>query len=266
MNTVRTAAGPFVAPPLTHPMQASDVSVWYHDRQVLRGVTLDLPPRLVTALIGPSGCGKSTFLRCFNRTNELLPGVKTQGVIRLDGMDIHSPGVDVTELRRRVGMVFQNANPFPKSIYDNVAYGLRLRRRIRRSELDDAVEQSLRRASLWEEVRDQLDQSALRLSAGQQQRLCIARAIAVDPDVLLMDEPAGSLDPVATARIEDLILGLKGRYTIVVVTHNLQQATRISDQTAFFAMGELVEAGPTSRLFTHPVHKQTEDYLTGRFG
>ncbi|HYG36141.1 MAG TPA: phosphate ABC transporter ATP-binding protein PstB, partial [Clostridia bacterium] len=216
--------------------------------------------------IGPSGCGKSTLLRCFNRMNDLIDTVRIEGSIKIDSQDIYSPAIDVIELRKRVGMVFQKSNPFPKSIYENVAYGLRLQGVKRKSELDAIVEESLRGAALWDEVKDRLHTSGLGLSGGQQQRLCIARAIAIKPDIILMDEPASALDPLATAKIEDLILTLKKDYTIVIVTHNMQQAARISDYTAFFYLGELVEYGPTPRIFTNPAKKQTEDYVTGRFG
>ena len=254
---------PVPPPPL---LATRDVSVWYGNTAALRRVSIGLRERAVTAFIGPSGCGKSTLLRCFNRMNELVEGARTEGSITLAGHDIHGPDVDVVELRRRVGMVFQKANPFPKSIYDNVAYGLRLRGRRARGDLDDAVERSLRAADLWDELKDRLGQHAPGLSAGEQQRLCIARAIAVQPDVLLMDEPTSALDPVASARIEELIRGLRRDYTIVIVTHNLQQAIRISDDTAFFYLGELVEFDSTTRLFTDPAHQRTEDYVTGRFG
>ncbi len=250
----------------TASLRARDVSVWFHERQVLRQVSIDVPQHAVTALIGPSGSGKSTFLRCFNRMNELSEGARTEGLITLDDQDIHAPDVDLSELRRRVGMVFQRSNPFPKSVYDNIAYGLRLRARLSRRDLDAAVEESLRQAALWDEVKDRLRLNALQLSGGQQQRLCIARALAIHPEVLLMDEPAGALDPTATARIEDLILDLKRRYTVVIVTHNMQQANRISDFTAFFHLGELIENGPTHRIFSRPGKQQTEDYVTGRFG
>ena len=220
----------------------------------------------MTALIGPSGCGKSTFLRCLNRMNDMIDGTRVEGEILLDGQDIRGPKVDVVELRKRVGMVFQKSNPFPKSIFENVAYGPRVAGVRGHAELAEIVEKSLQRAALWEEVSDRLDESALKLSGGQQQRLCIARALATDPDVLLMDEPASALDPASTARIEDLIFELRERYTIVIVTHNMQQAARVSDQTAFFYQGELIEAGSTNELFTNPTKRQTEDYITGRFG
>jgi phosphate transport system ATP-binding protein len=242
------------------------VNLWYGAAHALRGITLDIREKLVTAFIGPSGCGKSTFLRCLNRMNDLIDGVRLAGRLEIGGVDIYGPGVDVIELRRRVGMVFQKSNPFPKSVFDNVAYGLRLLGGHGRDEIAGRVEKSLRGAALWDEVKDRLHTSALSLSGGQQQRLCIARAIAIEPDILLMDEPASALDPLATARIEDLILELKQRYTIVIVTHNMQQATRISDQTAFFYLGQLIEFDSTARIFTNPGKKQTEDYVTGRFG
>lgn len=233
---------------------------------VLQDICLDIPRFQVTAFIGPSGCGKSTLLRCFNRLNDLVDGVQIRGTIRLDGLDIYDPGLDVTVLRKRVGMVFQKSNPFPKSIYENVAYGPRIAGIRDRRQLDEIVERSLRQAALWDEVKDRLHESALELSGGQQQRLCIARALAVEPEVLLMDEPCSALDPIATAKIEALIHSLKGRYTIVVVTHNMQQAARVSDFTAFLYMGRLVEYGTTAKIFTNPEQKETEDYITGRFG
>lgn len=243
-----------------------NVSLWYGDNQALKNITLDLQANLVTAFIGPSGCGKSTFLRCFNRMNDLIDGVRMEGRIEIAGQDIYHPNVDVIELRKRVGMVFQRSNPFPKSIYENIAYALRLHGLRDRKQLDEVVERSLRAAALWEEVKDRLHTSAMGLSGGQQQRLCIARAISIQPDILLMDEPASALDPLATARIEDLILDLKKAYTIVIVTHNMQQAARISDKTAFFYLGELIEYDTTEKIFTNPSNKQTEDYVTGRFG
>jgi len=239
---------------------------FYGAKQALHEVSLEIPERQVTAFIGPSGCGKSTLLRCFNRMNDLVDGVHTNGRVLLDGSEIFDPHVDVIELRKRVGMVFQKSNPFPKSVYENVAYGLRLHGIKAKSELDGIVEQSLRNAAIWDEVKDRLNSSALGLSGGQQQRLCIARAIAIKPEIILMDEPASALDPIATARVEELIQELKKDYTIVIVTHNMQQAARISDQTAFFYLGELIEFGATGKLFTNPAKKQTEDYVTGRFG
>ncbi|MGC8989474.1 MAG: phosphate ABC transporter ATP-binding protein PstB [Verrucomicrobiia bacterium] len=247
-------------------IEVQNLSLWYGDAQALKDVTFDIGERVVTAFIGPSGCGKSTLLRCFNRMNDLIDGVRTSGTVKIGGHDINAPEVDVIELRKRVGMVFQKSNPFPKSVYDNVAYGPRLLGIRNRSELNAIVEESLRKAALWDEVKDRLHESALGLSGGQQQRLCIARAIAVEPEILLMDEPASALDPLATSRIEDLILELKRDYTIVIVTHNMQQAARISDYTAFFYLGELIEYGPTRKIFTNPSRKQTEDYVTGRFG
>jgi phosphate transport system ATP-binding protein len=241
--------------------------VSYGERRVLHGITAEIQPNQVTALIGPSGCGKSTFLRTLNRMNDIVPGARIEGTVTIDGRDIYAPAVDVVDLRRRVGMVFQKSNPFPKSIFDNVAYGLRINRLVHSSEeLRGRVEASLKSAALWDEVKDRLHASALALSGGQQQRLCIARALAVDPDILLMDEPASALDPIATQRIEELIYQLKQRYTIVIVTHNMQQAARVSDVTAFFWLGTLVEVGPTDRIFTAPREKLTEDYVTGRFG
>jgi phosphate transport system ATP-binding protein len=241
-------------------------SFWYGAKQALHEIDLVIPPRAVTALIGPSGCGKSTFLRSINRMNELIPGARREGAIRLDGEDIYARGMDVVALRQRVGMVFQRWNPFPKSIYDNVAYGPRINGGLSRPELDEIVETSLRRAALWDEVKDRLRASALALSGGQQQRLCIARALANQPQVLLLDEPASALDPIATQKIEELLYELKGELTIVIVTHNLQQAGRVSDYTAFFYLGRLVEVDATPRLFTSPREERTEAYITGRFG
>jgi phosphate transport system ATP-binding protein len=245
---------------------AERFSFWYGPKQALYEITLAIEPRAVTALIGPSGCGKSTFLRSINRMNELLPGVRHAGSIRLDGGDIYDRGIDVVSLRQKVGMVFQRWNPFPKSIFENVAYGPRINGTRKRAELEEIVEGSLRRAALWDEVKDRLRQSALGLSGGQQQRLCIARALANEPEVLLLDEPASALDPSATQRVEELLYELKRELTIVIVTHNLQQAARVSDHTAFFYLGRLVEAGPTDRLFTSPREEQTDAYITGRFG
>jgi phosphate transport system ATP-binding protein len=239
---------------------------WYGKNQALFDIDLAIAPRAVTALIGPSGCGKSTFLRSINRLNELIPGAKRTGEIRLDGENIYQQGMDVVTLRQRVGMVFQRWNPFPKSIYDNVAYGPRINSRPDRNDLDVIVESALRRAALWDEVKDRLRTSALTLSGGQQQRLCIARALANDPEVLLLDEPASALDPIATQKVEELVYELRRDLTIVIVTHNLQQAARISDRTAFFYLGKLVEVGETQRLFTSPNEERTEAYITGRFG
>jgi len=241
------------------------LDLWYGGFQALKSVDLDIPANQITALIGPSGCGKSTLLKSLNRMNDLVEGCRIRGRILLDDRDIYS-GMDVTLLRRRVGMVFQKPNPFPMSIYDNVAFGPRTHGIRNRSQLDRIVEQSLRDAAIWDEVKDRLKKSALGLSGGQQQRLCIARALAVEPEVLLMDEPTSALDPISTARIEDLALELKKRYTIVIVTHNMQQALRISDRTAFFLLGELIETGATEQLFSVPKNKKTEDYITGRFG
>jgi phosphate transport system ATP-binding protein len=247
-------------------MQTMGLSFFYGDTQALTDVSLSIPQCRVTALIGPSGCGKSTFLRCLNRMNEMIEQTRVVGNVTLDGQDIYRKGTDVVQLRKRVGMVFQKSNPFPKSIFENVAYGPRVAGIRGRSKLQEIVEHSLSRAALWDEVKDRLSSSALRLSGGQQQRLCIARALATNPEVLLMDEPASALDPASTARIEDLIFELRDRYTIAIVTHNMQQAARVSDQTAFFFEGKLIEAGATNQLFTAPNHKQTEDYITGRFG
>ncbi len=253
--------------PAAPAVEAGSFSFWYGPAQALHGIDLTIPQRKVTALIGPSGCGKSTFLRSINRMNDLIPGVRHAGDIRLGGRSVYDRGEDVVHLRKRVGMVFQKSNPFPKSIYDNVAYGVRVNGLARkRSELDDVVESSLRRAALWDEVRDRLQKSALGLSGGQQQRLCIARALAVRPEVLLMDEPASALDPVATQKIEELIYELKDEYTIVIVTHNMQQAARVSDITAFFYLGRLIEVGKTEQIFTNPREERTEAYVTGRFG
>jgi phosphate transport system ATP-binding protein len=239
---------------------------FYGDKQVLFDIGMDIGENRVTALIGPSGCGKSTLLRCLNRMNDLIEGANLRGEVKVKGRDIYGTGVDVIEVRRRIGMVFQKSNPFPKSIYDNVVYGLRIAGQRDRRKLDEACEASLQRAALWDEVKDRLEESALSLSGGQQQRLCIARAIAVEPEILLMDEPSSALDPLAAVKIEELIYSLKDRYTIVIVTHNLQQAARVSDKTAFFWLGRLVEYGLTPQMFTNPKEKLTEDYITGRFG
>jgi phosphate transport system ATP-binding protein len=260
-------AAPAAAAATAVKIDVKDMDFYYGRNHVLHGITVTLLAHRVTALIGPSGCGKSTFLRSLNRMNDIIPGVRVEGSVRIDGEDIYAPSVDVVDLRRRVGMVFQKSNPFPKSIFENVAYGLRINRMARsREELRSRVEASLKAAALWDEVRDRLQTSALSLSGGQQQRLCIARALAVEPDILLMDEPASALDPIATQRIEELIYELKSRYTIVIVTHNMQQAARVSDVTAFFWLGKLVECGRTDRMFTAPGEKLTEDYVTGRFG
>jgi phosphate transport system ATP-binding protein len=247
-------------------IQVDRLSLYYGPARALKEINLPIKERLVTAFIGPSGCGKSTLLRCFNRMNDLIDSVRIEGRILIGGQDIHSREVDVIELRKRVGMVFQRSNPFPKSIFENIAYGLRLQGIRSRSELEGIVERSLQGAALWDEVKDRLHASALGLSGGQQQRLCIARAIAIRPSIILMDEPASALDPIATAKIEDLILDLKKEFTIVIVTHNMQQAARISDHTAFFYLGELIEFDDTRKIFTNPARKQTEDYVTGRFG
>jgi phosphate transport system ATP-binding protein len=242
------------------------LSLWYGEAQALREVTLEVPRQRITALIGPSGCGKSTLLRCWNRMNDLVDGVRTRGEVLFDGRSVFDPTCDVNELRRRIGMVFQKSNPFPKSIYENVAYGPRIHGVRDAASLDAAVEKSLRAAALWDEVKDRLDENALGLSGGQQQRLCIARAIAVEPEVILMDEPCSALDPVATQRIEDLMHELRRSYTIAIVTHNMQQAARVSDYTAFLHLGDLVEYGVTSELFVQPREKKTQDYISGRFG
>ena len=257
-------SAPADEPPVS--IRAAGFSAWYGGFQALHDITLDLPRERVTALIGPSGCGKSTFLRWINRMNDMISGARASGTLTLDGENLLDSDHDLVELRRRVGMVFQKPNPFPKSIYDNIAFGPRLHRHLTRSELDDLVERSLRAAAIWDEVKDRLHASALGLSGGQQQRLCIARAIAVGPEVLLMDEPCSALDPRSTASIESLIRDLRSQFTIVIVTHNMQQAARVSDRTAFFYEGRLVETGPTDMIFTNPRSKQTEDYVTGRFG
>jgi phosphate transport system ATP-binding protein len=259
----RSSAAPALEPAM---LEIEGLSLWYGAKPALRDITMSVPKHRITAFIGPSGCGKSTLLRCLNRMNDLVDGVRIQGSVRLGGSDIYDPAVDVTELRKRVGMVFQKSNPFPKSIFDNVAFGPRILGVRHRGDLEAIVERSLRAAALWDEVQDRLGESALSLSGGQQQRLCIARALAVEPDVLLMDEPCSALDPIATARIEELMVGLKASYTIVIVTHNMQQAARVSDYTGFLLLGELVEFGVTRQLFTTPLDKRTEDYITGRFG
>ena len=251
---------------VTGALAAKQFSFWYGATQALSDITLDIAPRAVTALIGPSGCGKSTFLRAINRMHDLTPGTRSTGTIRLDGEDVLDRGMDVVQLRQRVGMVFQRWNPFPKSIYDNVAYGPRLNRSPTREQLDDLVEQALRRAALWDEVKDRLRTSALGLSGGQQQRLCIARALANEPELLLLDEPCSALDPIATQKVEELLWELKKELTVLIVTHNLQQAARLSDQTAFFYLGRLVEHGATDQIFTAPREERTEAYITGRFG
>ena len=247
-------------------IEVQNLNLFYGASKALKDISVTLGEKVVTAFIGPSGCGKSTLLRCLNRMNDLIDNVRIEGAVKIGGHDINSKDVDVIELRKRIGMVFQKSNPFPKSIYENVAYGLRLHGVKSKSDLDAAIEQSLQGAALWDEVKDRLHSSALGLSGGQQQRLCIARAIAIKPEIILMDEPASALDPIATSRIEDLILDLKKDFTIVIVTHNMQQAARISDHTAFFYLGELVEFDTTAKIFTNPAKKQTEDYVTGRFG
>lgn len=247
-------------------IEARNLELYYGDNHALKSVSLEIPENRITALIGPSGCGKSTFLKTLNRMNDLVPGVRIEGEVLYNGENIYGKDVDVTRLRKQIGMVFQKANPFPMSIYDNIAYGPRTHGIRNRSKLDDIVERSLRDAAIWDEVKDRLNKSALGLSGGQQQRLCIARALAVEPDVLLMDESTSALDPISTSKIEELAMELKSRYTVVMVTHNMQQAVRVSDMTAFFLLGELVEFGETERLFSHPRDKRTEDYITGRFG
>ena len=247
-------------------MTVKDLCLWYGSHQALKNITIDIPEKSITALIGPSGCGKSTFLKTLNRMNDLVPDVKITGDARYRDADIFDPAQDVSELRREVGMVFQKPNPFPMSIYDNIAYGPRTHGIKNRAQLDEIVEKFLRGAAIWDEVKDRLQKNALGLSGGQQQRLCIARALAVEPAVLLMDEPTSALDPISTSKIEELAMQLKERYTIVIVTHNMQQAVRISDRTAFFLLGELVECGETETLFSTPRDKRTEDYITGRFG
>ena len=247
-------------------LSARGLDLYYGANQALKNVNIDIPEHQVTALIGPSGCGKSTFLKTLDRMNDLIPGVRISGTVDYRGRDIYGPGVDVTELRRQIGMVFQKPNPFPMSIYDNIAYGPRTHGVRAKNKLDDIVESSLRGAAIWDEVKDRLKKSALSLSGGQQQRICIARALAVEPDILLMDEATSALDPISTSKIEDLISDLKSKYTIVIVTHNMQQATRVSDKCAFFLLGELIEFGDTTQLFTVPRDKRTEDYITGRFG
>src|SRR3954465_5393759 len=273
MSTLEAALQARPEPPAAAPIgQTCKVSVrglnfYYGAKRALENISIDIPANLVTAFIGPSGCGKSTLLRTLNRMNDIIPGTRVDGEVQIDGRNIYARRVDVVALRRRVGMVFQKSNPFPKSIFENIAYGIRINGMARsRADLQERVEESLKQAAIWDEVKDRLHESALALSGGQQQRLCIARALAVKPDVLLMDEPASALDPIATQRIEELIYQLKSNYTIVIVTHNMQQAARVSDLTAFFWLGRLVEAGPTDRIFTNPGQTLTEDYVTGRFG
>ncbi|NWG27860.1 MAG: phosphate ABC transporter ATP-binding protein [Ignavibacteriaceae bacterium] len=249
-------------------IEVNNLNFYYGDVIALKNINMRIPPNNVTALIGPSGCGKSTFLRTLNRMNELIDDVRVEGELIIDGQDIYNSGIDVVELRKRIGMIFQKSNPFPKSVYENVAFGLRIGGLGKKSkkELDEIVERSLKHAALWDEVKDRLNESSLGLSGGQQQRLCIARALAIEPEILLMDEPASALDPISTAKIEELIHQLRKDYTIVIVTHNLQQAARVSDYTAFFYLGSLIEFDKTSKIFTKPANKQTEDYITGRFG
>ena len=247
-------------------ISVSDLCLWYGEHKALKNINIEIPQKSITALIGPSGCGKSTFLKTLNRMNDLVPGVKIEGKVEYNGADIYDPACDVSELRRQIGMVFQKPNPFPMSIYDNIAYGPRTHGIKNKAKLDDIVESSLRAAAIWDEVSDRLKKNALGLSGGQQQRLCIARALAVEPEVLLMDEPTSALDPISTSKIEELAMQLKEKYTIVIVTHNMQQAVRISDNTAFFLLGELVEYGETEKIFSRPENKKTEDYITGRFG
>jgi phosphate transport system ATP-binding protein len=255
-----------LAAPAAPIIEVRGLDLFYGEKQALFGIDLECRPNAVTALIGPSGCGKSTLLRCLNRMNDLIDGVRMEGSIRIQGEDINGREIDVTRIRKRFGMVFQKSNPFPKSILENVVYGLRIQGIHGKAALAEACERSLRSAALWDEVKDRLEDSALGLSGGQMQRLCIARAIAVEPEILLMDEPCSALDPIATAKVEELIFDLKKRYTIVIVTHNMQQAARVSDETGFFMLGKLVEFGPTDTIFTKPAQKTTEDYITGRFG
>lgn len=247
-------------------IEVKDLSLYYGEKQALKDISFEIQRNKVTALIGPSGCGKSTFLRCINRMNDLIPSVKISGQMLVEGIDIYDKNVDVVNIRKKIGMVFQKSNPFPKSIYENVAYGPKINGIKNKTQLDEIVETSLRQAAIWDELKDRLDDSALGLSGGQQQRLCIARTLAVSPDIILMDEPASALDPISTSKIEELVHELKEQYTIIIVTHNMQQAARTSDYTAFFYLGELIEIGKTNTIFTKPEQKQTEDYITGRFG
>ena len=264
---VPEAKKPEKAKPVPNPLvKVKDLSLFYGTKQALRDINMNIPRRQVTAFIGPSGCGKSTLLRCFNRLNDLIDDCRIEGEISINGKSIFDSDVDITDLRKRVGMVFQKSNPFPKSIYENVAYGARIAGIKKKSVLDDIVEKNLKRAALWDEVNDRLSDSAMSLSGGQQQRLCIARAIAVEPDVLLMDEPCSALDPIATAKIEDLVTELKSKFTIVIVTHNMQQAARVSDYTAFMYIGDIVEFDTTEKIFLNPAEKHTEDYVSGKFG
>jgi phosphate transport system ATP-binding protein len=258
---------PALEPRIENPiLRIEDLSLWYGEKKALNEISMKIPEKQITAFIGPSGCGKSTLLRCINRLNDLIDNVKVEGDIRFEGGSIYDPRLDINALRKRIGMVFQKSNPFPKSIYENVAYGCRIQGINKKRDLDEIVERSLRGAALWDEVKDRLDESALGMSGGQQQRLCIARAIAVEPEVILLDEPCSALDPIATARIEELMQDLKSQYTQVIVTHNMQQASRVSDYTAFLYLGELIEYAPTEKIFIKPAKKQTEDYITGRFG
>ncbi|HSS50813.1 MAG TPA: phosphate ABC transporter ATP-binding protein PstB [Thermoanaerobaculia bacterium] len=276
MTEIQTASPPVLGAPVidpaTHPrvenpiLRVEDLSLWYGEKKALKNISLDIPEKQITAFIGPSGCGKSTLLRCINRLNDLIDGVRVEGDIRFEDGSIYDPRLDINALRKRIGMVFQKSNPFPKSIYENVAYGCRIQGINKKRDLDEIVEKSLKGAALWDEVKDRLDESALGMSGGQQQRLCIARAIAVEPEVILLDEPCSALDPIATARVEELMQDLKTQYTQVIVTHNMQQASRVSDLTAFLYLGELIEYGPTEKIFINPMKKQTEDYITGRFG
>jgi phosphate transport system ATP-binding protein len=267
LATVAPAPSPFPDPVASPKISARDVSVYYGAKKAIDNVSIDIPKSYVTAFIGPSGCGKSTFLRSLNRMNDTIAGARVEGEILLDGEDIYKSGMDVVQLRARVGMVFQKPNPFPKSIYENIAYGPKIHGTTgSKSELDGIVESSLQRAGLWDEVKDRLNESGTALSGGQQQRLCIARAIAVDPEVILMDEPCSALDPIATARVEELIDELRGRYAIIIVTHSMQQAARVSQRTAFFHIGKIVEYGTTSDIFTNPREERTKDYITGRYG
>ncbi len=247
-------------------IEVKDLSLYYGEKKALKEISMQIPANKVTALIGPSGCGKSTFLRCINRMNDLIPDVKITGNMLVEGVDIYDKNVDVVNIRKKIGMVFQKSNPFPKSIYENIAYGPKINGIKDKTQLDEIVEVSLRQAAIWDELKDRLDDSAMGLSGGQQQRLCIARTLAVSPDIILMDEPASALDPISTSKIEELVHELKEQYTIIIVTHNMQQAARTSDHTAFFYMGELIEMGKTNTIFTKPEKKQTEDYITGRFG
>jgi phosphate transport system ATP-binding protein len=258
---------PALEPRIDNPiLRIEDLSLWYGEKKALNEISMKIPDKQITAFIGPSGCGKSTLLRCINRLNDLIDNVKVEGDIRFEDGSIYDPKIDINALRKRIGMVFQKSNPFPKSIYENVAYGCRIQGINKKRDLDEIVERSLRGAALWDEVKDRLDESALGMSGGQQQRLCIARAIAVEPEVILLDEPCSALDPIATARIEELMQDLKSQYTQVIVTHNMQQASRVSDYTAFLYLGELIEYGATKKIFMNPMKKQTEDYITGRFG